>query len=307
MKKSILFIQFAMLLILFAITITKSVESYKFNKNKDEINNYNDNRIIEENEFYEMAINSEYENQNSQKPYIPEGFSYVEGEWNSGFVIQDANGNQYVWVPCTNEENSEIPKLERKDFSEDTYISIDTCINENCEKFISSSLENGGFYISRYEIGKQNDLPVSKPEVEILSNITRNETKKIISEMYKDKDFSCELINGYAYDTTLSWIKNTNDIKTNKIENRDSVKTGRAKYNNIYDFIDNVLEITSESSYGTVIIRGFLFEDDDSFSNEELLENLDYDITSFNRLSIREEDNYYTLENIMGFRTVIYK
>ena len=99
------------------LQVRKSINFFKFSKENDIVNNYNDNKIIEEYRMYGNAINSNYGNQIPQKPYVPEGFSYVEGEWNTGFVIQDENGNQYVWVPCTNKGNTEIPKLERKNFS----------------------------------------------------------------------------------------------------------------------------------------------------------------------------------------------
>ena len=34
------------------------------------------------------------------EPYIPEGFTYTKGSWNTGYVITDELGNQFVWVPC---------------------------------------------------------------------------------------------------------------------------------------------------------------------------------------------------------------
>ena len=241
-------------------------------RENDVVNEYNDKRIFDEWNIYRTAINKQYEKNIYEKPYIPEGFSYVEGAWNTGFVIQDEMQNQYVWVPCTNEENHEITKLERKNFSKEPFISKDICINEGCEKFISSTLENGGFYISRYEIGKENNLPVSKAGVKIFGNITREEAKQVVSKMNKNVNLQCELINGYAYDTTLSWLKTTNDIKVNEVDNKNDLKTGRFQYNNIYDFIDNILEITAESSYGTVIVRGFLFDMEESMGNNILLE-----------------------------------
>ena len=289
------------------VEIQKSFDFLRFTKENDAINDYNDKKIIEEFKIYKSAIDENYENQNSKNPYIPEGFSYVEGQWNTGFVIQDEAGNQYVWVPCTNVEDEEVVKLERKNLSKEPFISKDICINEGCEKFILSSLENGGFYISRYEIGKENNMPVSKAGVEVFGNITRNEAQEVVNKMNKNAELHYELINGYAYDTTLSWIKSTNEIKINKIEDKENVKTGRMSYNNIYDFIDNILEITSESSYGNVIIRGFLFNEEDEKRENKFIEKLGYNIKSLDRISIREEDSYYTLENIMGFRTMLYK
>lgn len=284
-----------------------NINTYKWAKNNDVINEYNDNQITKEYAFYKDAIDKNYENQNPKNPYIPEGFSYVEGEWNTGFVIQDEQENQYVWVPCTNktERINEVEILERKNFSVDPFISKDICINEGAENFISSSLENGGFYISRFEIGIEDDKYVSKNGKTILSNITKKEAIDVVNKMKINENLNYELINGYAYDTTLSWIKNTNNnIKVNKFYINENPLTGRESYNNIYDFTDNVLEMTSETTYGNIIIRGFLFEEN---AENEMLDELGYESDSIGRVSIREEDNYYTIDNIMGLRTILYK
>lgn len=284
----------------------KNIEKYKWSMNNIKVNEYNDEKIANEFAFYKSVIDKDYENQKPQEPYIPEGFSYVEGEWNSGFVIQDKDENQYVWVPCTNKNEilENVEKLDRKNFSLDPFISKDICINEGSEKFIISSLENGGFYISRFEIGIENNKYVSKSGMKILSNITKKEALNVVNEMKTSEGVNYELINGYAYDTTLAWIKNKNDIKVNKYYNKDNPLTGRNSYNNIYDFTDNVLEMTSETSYESVIIRGFLFE---KGTNNETLDDLGYTADSMGRISIRKEDSYYTIDNIMGLRTILYK
>ena len=76
----------------------------------------------------------------SYNPYIPNGFTYKEGTWDTGYVIVDNNGNEYVWVPCSNKVNGNIPKLEKVIFSNETFISKDICINEGCEKFLTNAL-----------------------------------------------------------------------------------------------------------------------------------------------------------------------
>lgn len=286
--------------------INTSIEFYKFTKENEIVENYYDNKILEEMKFYSEVIKKEYPNQNYKIPYIPEGFSYVEGDWKTGFVIQDDVGNQYVWIPCTNKENLEVEILQRKNFSRNEFISKDICINENYENFILSSLENGGFYISRFEIGIENKNPVSKKNAEIIKNVTKKEAQKIVKQMNKNENLHCELINGYAYDTTLVWLKNTNNIEIDKRKFEEKVYSGRTVYNNIYDFTDNIFEITSEISYENVIIRGFLNYSEES-KDDEIFKKYGYESDSLSRISIRENDNYYTVENIMGLRTVLYK
>ena len=102
------------------------------------------------NELVEIETNIE----NCKMPYIIDGFKYIEGQWNTGFVIEDEIGNQFVWVPCTNIYNKEkIPILKKEIFDERTISYFSYYEQDDYEKFIVSALENGGFYISRYEIG----------------------------------------------------------------------------------------------------------------------------------------------------------
>ena len=79
--------------------------------------------------------------------------SMFGGEWNTGFIIQDENENQFVWIPVSNKDIIGTQKLLKKDFKIGPIISKETCLDDNYEAFIESALENGGFYISRYEIG----------------------------------------------------------------------------------------------------------------------------------------------------------
>lgn len=285
--------------------IKENISIYKYVTESKKMFNIYDEKISKENKFYKNVISQEYETQNSRLPYIPQNFEYVEGEWNTGFVIQDMNKNQYVWVPCTNKENTEIPKLQRKNFSINSLISKDECNNESYEKFLISALENGGFYISRFEIGEENNKPVSKANSKILKDMTRDEAIDIVNEMYEN--INCELINGYAYDTTLLWIKNNNEIYINNINcNDEKIYAGRKAYNNIYDFFDNVMEITLESSYDTVIIRGYPYIPTDKIENISLSKT-GMDLENFDRRSILKNEKNFTSNTILGFRTIIYK
>ena len=119
-------------------------------------------------------------------PYYPDNtFTKVEGtDLSNGLVIQDVNGNEYVWI--------EVPKtaevyptagLKITDFTEDEYTAIETDLHtytnyyrngtsytdtyysdaatgltseqytELKQKMLKSVYENGGFWIGRYEAG----------------------------------------------------------------------------------------------------------------------------------------------------------
>lgn len=269
------------------------IKKYFYSIENDKKYQEYDNQIIKEYEIYENAISKKYENQKYKIPYIPEDFAYVEGEWNTGFVIQDEKGNQYVWVPCTNKENLEVPKLQRKNFSENSFISKDMCCNYEYEKFITSSLENGGFYISRFEIGNENGNPVSKKGAEVWTGVTKTEAQNIVKNM--ENNVNCQLMNGYAYDTTYLWLLKNNSIETISLDVKEKVISGTKSCNNIYDFADNIMEITTEENYGTVIIRGAFLKDQKREKN------------NFDRVSISESESYFSDGTKLGFRTIIYK
>lgn len=244
-------------------------KSYEIIEENNIIFNEADAKIEEEKNVYNELIKNEYENQKYNQPYILEGFSYVEGVWNTGFVIEDEMGNQYVWVPCTNKIISECEKLQRKNSSALPFINYTSCYNESYEEFLKSALENGGFYVSRYEIGIEGENTVSKAGVETLKNITREEAKNIVSKMYNN--INCEIINGYAYDTTLNWIKNCSSTKLSgieiKISENEKIITGRNANNNIYDFCDNILEYSQENLYDTIVVRGFVNSNSMEYTN----------------------------------------
>ena len=107
-------------------------------------------------------------------PIIPKGFKAIENaqdatisenaKWSnpsgylSGLVLEDENGNQFVWVPIKNEDTfSRVIFKENiastKEFNEKKYIepveeeqSEYTMLRRKCLKY-------GGFYVGRYETG----------------------------------------------------------------------------------------------------------------------------------------------------------
>lgn len=278
------------------ISIPQSINSYKSAQESEKMFYSYDEKIKNQNKYYKELVNKEYPDEIYKNPYIPNGFEYVEGDWNTGYVIQDENKNQYVWVPCTNKEGEDVIKLDKYNFENPAFISKDLCSNQNCEKFLKSALENGGFYISRFEIGKEDNKPVSRFGIQVWSDITQKEAIDIINNMYKDKEnFNCELINGYAYDTTLMWLKQNNEIDLidDKLpEKTEEIKTGRNSYNNIFDLTDNIIELTLETSYDTVIVRGVADKEEYKDSS---------------RYSILEDENFFDINSVLCFRTVIYK
>lgn len=269
------------------------------NKNIIEI----DEMIEDEINKYNELISKEYEKQNSMNPYIPNGFQYVDGEWNSGFVIQDDDKNQYVWVPCTNKDNDSIVKLQRINTTFDAFINYNDCNNLKYEDFIESALTYGGFYVSRYELGEKEGKIFSQKDIPIIKDITREKAIELIDSI-NYSDLKCEMINGYAYDTIYQWLNCKENINNrDETLNSSLIVSGRNVKKNIYDFEDNVLEYTMENLYDTVIIRGIVNSNNVDYTNDSFSKQSRYCI-------LKNEYNYGIL-NVnsisIALRTILYK
>lgn len=280
----------------------KSFEK-SFNQKKESNEEFNkDDKVIEDEiNRYDELMSKEYEQQNSMNPYIPIGFEYVEGEWNSGFVIQDNDKNQYVWVPCTNKNNENIEKLQRMNTTLDPFIDYNDCNNLEYEYFIESALTYGGFYVSRYELGEKEGKIISQKNNPILKDITRGKAIELINSINYN-DVKCKMINGYAYDTIYNWL-DCGRNNSNIIMFSSQILSGRNEVKNIYDFEDNVLEYTMENLYNTVIIRGCVDSKDTEYTNDLFSKQ--------SRYCILENECNYGVLNVnsisIAVRTVLYK
>ena len=247
---------------------------------------------------------------------VPAGFavSNVEGEnlVSKGLVIIGSIGNEYVWIPCTTEANGDKLQYKRTEWGvesdNDTKAIKDeltltgvtpsdeevqngittTVLNEIIEQVKSeknSIKNNDGFYIGRYEVGKENNNAVIKANQEPYANIKWSEAYKLAKEIDAGTSATSYLCSSYAWDTSLKFIQ-THSIATNyatsgnnlngnwrdkevKDKNGNIIKKANVamilntglttSYANIYDMGGNVGEFTTElnpNTYETVVIRG---------------------------------------------------
>ena len=181
--------------------------------------------------------------------YVPGGFGIAKDSGTKveeGIVIEDANGNQFVWVPVgeykvsttINAEGKLTNNLSRRTFtsSESTEVTgVDTAIGsryaedttkytsvakDTIEAFKTSSTTKGGFYIGRYEAGTEEERTsasdeITTPLVQANKNayvyVTRDQAKEQAEAMYSGNEFvKSELISSYAWDTALNYICQTN-------------------------------------------------------------------------------------------------
>ncbi len=221
---------------------------------------------------------------------IPGGF-HLDAESGTsveeGIVIEDANGNQFVWIPTGTYQTSTGAKtnnLARRTFTSSgaTEVNGDSAISTYYygegdsrsvastqiavfKEYASSKSEanpngNGGFYIGRYEQGKGN---VCKAEVVPYVNVTRDTAKNQAQAMYsgKNNNVVSELISSYAWDTALNFICQTNNagytLSRTTSSSYGNIGTGSRKntgvdtndnYSNIHDLLGNCHEWTTECS-----------------------------------------------------------
>ena len=123
--------------------------------------------ILNENQTFDGRLKGTYNN-----PIIPKGFAAINengADWGTetgyqkGLVITDevtdgeSTGNEFVWVPV----DGKIVKFERYNFGKMS--TTITSFNELTEvlptELVESVINNGGFYIARFEAGIAENMP----------------------------------------------------------------------------------------------------------------------------------------------------
>ena len=229
----------------------------------------------------------------AMNPTIPEGFKPInenEANWgdgvlapteesvNNGLVIEDRNGNQFVWVPVTGNyqrntnysSNSGNTDILVKTYITDTgYLpegiqpkTDDATNNENAER--EAVISKGGFYISRYEAGNDgsNNL-ISKKGATVWNYISQADCKTEAKDFINNKSVKSALCSGIQWDMTMKFVNNKLDGTNNTFDvttsgNRHTGLEETSGQNeadrvcNIYDLEGNYWEYIAEmGSYDT--------------------------------------------------------
>ena len=250
---------------------------------------------------------------------IPGGFKVAEDSGNTideGIVIEDRKSNQFVWVPVS-QENFETEFVRRAgyyneredsmtDYGEanaeginvetdgtETGVTESSTTVQEAKEMYASVKRNEGFYIGRYEAGKDNsgNVVVQKGaavynNIKWSANGSMQETTGTTGgavELARNFDtannyttVTSTLCYGVQWDRTLSWIdpeytgfaKNSEGMgwyEDNYHEGNADQKTGidtegnANSPKNIYDLAGNVYEWTMESYYtdGRVFRGGY--------------------------------------------------
>ena len=192
---------------------------------------------------------------------------------------------------------------------------------KNLAGFVESVLSNGGFYIGRFEAGKEDDSqtavdgsekPSIKAGLSVWNSINQPEAAVVCQNMYNTNNdkITSDLINSYAWDTTLSYIQKcgTNSIySTQKSIQGSLARTGAAtngtnndKQCNIYDLAGNVYELTTETCTNL----------DGNYKPRPCVHRGGYWVESDNRFRALSRLNTYVSRTsyleYQGFRPILY-
>ena len=239
-----------------------------------------ENSIIE-------SIKSEWQDTIASVRYgvpIPKGFTYKEGTKDTGLVIQDEKGNEFVWVSAT-----------KSTYVKDTSFPgntpwFDVTLPKGITDETADVVKYGGFYIGRYEAGVPENqssidgksgstsnvkgVPVSKKDATVWTCIDYTNAKANAENMISNEYVQTGLLTGKAWDTTCHWIEdslksinasaslkdsryygNYGDSLAPANENCRTKRTAgfseNWKVKNIYDLAGNVIEWTGEKDDGS--------------------------------------------------------
>ena len=233
---------------------------------------------------------------------VPAGFKVADDSGatiNEGIVITDApdgeEGNEFVWVPVSR-ENFDTEFVRRAGYSSESPQSMTNYGEANAEgknvkidgtetgltessttvqeaKLMYASVKrNGGFYIGRYEAGKEGDSVVVKKGADVYNYVawSKNGTMNEETSTENTKDGAIELARNFAknkyptvtstlcygvqWDAVLKWIDPNytgfakNSSGKGYYDASSPTTTGYHAEKKIYDLAGNIFEWTMESS-----------------------------------------------------------
>ena len=275
----------------YTFTVTGTVNGKSYTKNVSvTVNQFKD--------VYEYMQTNTKVTYSDGEVWVPEGFKVADDSASTvqgGVVIEDKDGNQFVWVPVDT-----ISDYKRTWYTGSDGITFGSYSETLKDDEKTSVTTYKGFYIGRYEAGDK-ESTVAKTlrssndvtkTVTIKANqapynyVTRTQAKSLAEGVKTQQGYKAKtkLVSSYAWDTTIAFIQKVNsdygsssgeenyynktfsytDItgasQTKSSNSPVLVPTGQTTpVCNIYDMGGNVFELTNESYSNTIgpyAIRG---------------------------------------------------
>lgn len=201
----------------------------------------NINKVVNEKKNVELL------DENGNKIVVPSGFKIVSDDTTNnaqtvekGIVVEDENENQYVWIPCTTEENETKLQYKRTEWEveddneiraskDELTLENATCSDDDIANGLTTERKNeiveqvkkeklsiskyGGYYIGRYEVGNEDNTAVIKAEQEPYTDIVWYQAYELAKGIGGGKGATTYLCSSYAWDTAINFIQNTGTEK----------------------------------------------------------------------------------------------
>lgn len=203
-------------------------------------------------------------------PPIPQGWSHLEGTWDTGYVIKDSHGNEFVWVPVGAVNNvAGIATLKEYDWGKGLSAPSQVTYEPMPNQITNAIANTGGFYIARYEMSNNGGKAQSKKGISPWNNINWANSKARSESMSSDYGWTgvySHLLYDKEWDVTVKWLQNSgiNVTDSSSYGNYNSSLKGTGssesyKTKNIYDLAGNLWEWTMDAYSTYRLYRGGSF------------------------------------------------
>ena len=225
--------------------------------------------------------------------------------------------NQFVWIPVvegTYERDFSYPSnyASSLDYTPDNSTFTDTGYlpegilvtdeaesNETAER--NAVMKYNGFYLARYEMGKDGSTVISKQNATIYM-LSQTDSKSTAKTMYTGSVVKSALCSGIQWDMVMKFVDKKNDAKGNQYNvreynaNRHTVRIATAGKNE-YDKVQNIYDL--EGNFNEWIAEKNSISDPFVYRGGNLMKDI-------NCGASRRNKSRDTMSNTIGFRSVLY-
>lgn len=223
-------------------------------------------------------VETTYVDKNGDTAYIPQGFKISKlsslNTINKGLVIKNATtGDEYVWISVPTRVLKNVTKLEdiekalqeyAGDYREDGYedkwyegcgIATETAYNELKNKMLQSIKTNGGFYVGRYEAGKDDGNYVCLRDKKPWHTVTISEAQGVAQAISSNNNYNTSLMFGIQWNLICKFIEETGTKTQYDIKN-NSTSWGNCKNTKSLITSENAMKLTTDGAGWNSIEKG---------------------------------------------------